>query len=103
MFRSKKESAIAAAMGQNVACVGKAQDERSVGKTMALIGVLSAGMTAGAAQAAITVPTELLDVFTDLGLAFATLMGAGAVLFGVIRGGIALFKIASRVFSAAGA
>lgn len=55
------------------------------------------------AHAAITVPTEITDVFTDLGVAFATLMAAGAVLFGVIRGGIALFKLASRVFSAAGA
>ncbi|SFJ29503.1 hypothetical protein SAMN05216206_3878, partial [Pseudomonas guineae] len=35
--------------------------------------------------------------------AFATLMAAGAILFGVIRGGVALFKIAGRVFSAAGA
>lgn len=55
------------------------------------------------AQAAITVPTEITGVFTDLGTAFATLMAAGAVLFGVIRGGVALFKLASRVFSAAGA
>ena len=35
--------------------------------------------------------------------AFGVLMAAGAVLFGVIRGGVALFKIAGRIFSAAGA
>ncbi|WP_227028815.1 hypothetical protein [Azotobacter chroococcum] len=55
------------------------------------------------AHAAITVPTEITAVFTDLGTAFATLMAAGAILFGVVRGGVALFKLASRVFSAAGA
>lgn len=103
MFRSKKEANMALAKGQNVACVGKAQGEGSVGKTMGLIGVASAALVAGSAQAAITVPPELTEVFTDLGTAFGTLVAAGAVLFGVIRGGIALFKIASRVFSAAGA
>jgi len=55
------------------------------------------------AHAAITVPTEITGVFTDLATAFGVLMAAGAVLFGIIRGGIALFKLASRVFSAAGA
>lgn len=68
-----------------------------------MLTVAAAGLTAGAANAAITVPSELTDVFTDLGLAFGTLMAAGAVLFGIIRGGVALFKIAGRVFSAAGA
>ena len=72
-------------------------------KLMAMLFVVSAGMTAGAANAAIDVPPELLEVFTDLAVAFGTLVGAGAVLFGVIRGTLALFKIASRVFSAAGA
>ncbi len=55
------------------------------------------------AHAEITVPTEITTVFTDLATAFGVLMAAGAVLFGVIRGGVALFKLASRVFSAAGA
>jgi hypothetical protein len=72
-------------------------------KLMVMLSVVSAGMTAGAANAAIDVPQELLDVFTDLAVAFGTLVAAGAVLFGVIRGTLALFKIASRVFSAAGA
>ena len=63
----------------------------------------AAGLTAGAANAAITIPTEITDVFTDLGLAFGTLMAAGAILFGTIRGGVALFKLAGRLFSAAGA
>ena len=71
-----------------------------------VIGGVAAGSTALMtlpAHAAITIPTEISDVFTDLATAFGTLMAAGAVLFGVIRGGIALFKLASRVFSAAGA
>ncbi|MNR58816.1 hypothetical protein D3C85_1799110 [compost metagenome] len=55
------------------------------------------------AHAAIDVPAEITAVFTDLATAFGVLMAAGAVLFGVIRGGVALFKLASRVFSAAGA
>lgn len=73
------------------------------GKVAAILTVAAAGMTAGAANAAIDVPAELLAVFTDLGTAFATLLAAGAVLFGVIRGGVAVFKLAGRVFSAAGA
>jgi len=72
-------------------------------KLMAMLFVVSAGMTAGAANAAITIPTEIMDVFTDLAGAFGTLMAAGAILFGVIRGGVALFKLAGRLFSAAGA
>ncbi|MOA63846.1 hypothetical protein D3C78_1897170 [compost metagenome] len=55
------------------------------------------------ANAAITVPPEITAVFTDLATAFGTLMAAGAVLFGIIRGGVALFKLAGRIFSAAGA
>ncbi|MEQ9727940.1 hypothetical protein ABRP29_20090 [Pseudomonas sp. WHRI 8822A] len=88
--------------GQQVessASVGKALG----GKSLALITAGAASLTAGSANAAITVPPELLEVFVDLAVAFGTLMAAGAVLFGVIRGGVALFKIAGRVFSAAGA
>ena len=69
----------------------------------AAIGVAATTAMALPAHAAITVPTEMTDVFTDLATAFGVLMAAGAVLFGVIRGGVALFKLASRVFSAAGA
>ena len=35
--------------------------------------------------------------------AFGTLVAAGAILFGVIRGTLALFKLARSVFGAAGA
>ena len=79
--------------------VGKARGA----KLGAMFTVAAAGMTAGAANAAISVPTEILEVFSDLATAFGTLMAAGAVLFGVIRGGVALFKLAGRLFSAAGA
>lgn len=79
--------------------VGKARG----GKFVAMSTAAAAGMTAGAANAAITVPPEILEVFVDLATAFGTLMAAGAVLFGVIRGGVALFKLAGRLFSAAGA
>ncbi|ANI17635.1 hypothetical protein A9C11_28230 [Pseudomonas citronellolis] len=72
-------------------------------KTLAMLGVLSAASTAGMANAAITIPPEIMDVFTDLAVAFGSLMAAGGILFGVIRGGVALFKLAGRVFSAAGA
>lgn len=100
MYQSKKEVAIRGAQAeQGDTSVGKALGA----KTAAMFTVAAAGMTAGAANAAITVPPELLEVFTDLAVAFGTLVGAGAVLFGVIRGTLALFKIASRVFSAAGA
>lgn len=79
--------------------VGKARGAKPV----AMLTVIAGGMTAGAANAAITVPPEILEVFVDLATAFGTLMAAGAVLFGVIRGGVALFKLAGRLFSAAGA
>jgi hypothetical protein len=100
MFQSKKEIAQRGDLQQqNGACVGKAQG----GKLVAALVTGSAALTGGAAHAAITVPPELLEVFVDLATAFGVLMAAGAVLFGVIRGGVALFKIAGRVFSAAGA
>jgi len=73
------------------------------GKPAAVIAVGSAAVVPMAANAAITVPPEMLEVFTDLATAFGTLMAAGAVLFGVIRGGVALFKLARTMFSAAGA
>ncbi|MDT4864273.1 hypothetical protein FQZ97_990260 [compost metagenome] len=85
------------------------QNGTSVGKALGikhavLYTVLAAAMTAGSANAAgIEVPPEMIQVFKDLALAFGTLMAAGAVLFGVIRGGVALFKLAGRIFSAAGA
>ncbi|KIZ34501.1 hypothetical protein [Stutzerimonas stutzeri] len=73
------------------------------GKPAAVIAVGSAAAVPMVANAAITVPPEMLEVFTDLATAFGTLMAAGAVLFGVIRGGVALFKLARTMFSAAGA
>lgn len=72
-------------------------------KSVAVITVGAASAVPVAANAAITVPPELLEVFTDLATAFGTLMAAAAVLFGVIRGGVALFKLARTMFSAAGA
>ncbi|MCY1504504.1 hypothetical protein D9M68_386780 [compost metagenome] len=84
------------------------QNDTSVGKALGIkhavmYTVLAACLTAGMANAAIEVPQSLLDVFVDLAKAFGVLMAAGAVLFGVIRGGVALFKLAGRIFSAAGA
>ena len=84
------------------------QNGNSVGKALGikhvvLYTVIAACMTAGMANAAIEVPQSLLDVFVDLAKAFGVLMAAGAVLFGVVRGGVALFKLAGRIFSAAGA
>lgn len=79
--------------------VGKARG----GKLAAVTTAAAAGMTAGAANAAITVPPEILEVFTDLATAFGVLMVAAVGLFAVIRGGVALFKLAGRLFSAAGA
>jgi|SRR3990167_218627 len=79
--------------------VGKARG----GKVAAIVSTGALMATTGAAQAAITVPTEMMEVFTDLATAFGTLVAAGAILFGVIRGALALFKLAGRVFSAAGA
>ncbi len=49
------------------------------------------------------VPAEVTTVFTDLGTDVGTLLAAGAVLFGLIRGGTAILKISSRFFGAAGA
>lgn len=74
-----------------------------VSKPAAAVAVVSAASVPMAANAAITVPPELLEVFADLATAFGTLMAAAAVLFGVIRGGVALFKLARTMFSAAGA
>ena len=84
------------------------QNGTSVGKALGikhavLYTVIAAAMTAGMANAAIEVPPDLIQVFADLAKAFGVLMAAGAVLFGVIRGGVALFKLAGRIFSAAGA
>ena len=83
------------------------QNGTSVGKALGikhavLYTVIAMAMTAGTANAGIEVPPEMLQVFLDLAKAFGILMAAGAVLFGVIRGGVALFKLAGRIFSAAG-
>lgn len=99
MQKTQLAASIGQANGSNDTRVGKARG----GKVAAVVTVAAAGMTAGAANAAITVPQEMLDVFVDLATAFGTLVAAGAILFGVIRGGVALFKLAGRVFSAAGA
>lgn len=96
---NKLAVAIGQTNGQDVTSVGKALGAKLAATSV----VLAASLAVGAANAAITVPTELIDVFSELGQAFGTLMGAGAILFGIIRGGVALFKIAGRVFSAAGA
>lgn len=96
---NKLAAAIGQTNGQDVTSVGKALGAKLAATSV----VLAASLAVGAANAAITVPTELTDVFSDLGQAFGTLMAAGAILFGIIRGGVALFKIAGRVFSAAGA
>ena len=84
------------------------QQETSVGKALGAKGALVTAVVTAVTLAsgfanAITVPPEMLSVFADLATAFGVLMAAGAVLFGVIRGGVALFKIAGRIFSAAGA
>lgn len=100
MEKTQLAVSVGQANNSNGTSVGKALGGK---KALAMLTVVSASLTAASANAAIEVPTELLSVFTDLGTAFATLMAAGAILFGVIRGGIALFKIAGRVFSAAGA
>ncbi len=99
MQQSKLAVAVGHAHASEDTRVGKARG----GKLVAMFTVAAAGLTAGAANAAITIPTEIMDVFSDLGLAFGTLMAAGAILFGTIRGGVALFKLAGRLFSAAGA
>ena len=100
MYQSKKEVAIRGAQPvQNETSVGKALGA----KAAAVYTVAAASLTAGAANAAIDMPAELTQVFSDLGTAFGTLMAAGAILFGTIRGGVALFKLAGRLFSAAGA
>ncbi len=101
MYQSKKEVAIRG--GQLVQQEGTSVVKALGGKAVALFLTGSAALTAGSANAAITVPSELLDVFTDLATAFGTLVAAGAILFGVIRGTLALFKLARSVFGAAGA
>ncbi len=58
---------------------------------------------AGTSFGAITIPTELDSVWTDLATAVGLLLGSAATLFGVIRGSTAILKVASRFFSAAGA
>ncbi|WP_172151606.1 hypothetical protein [Pseudomonas tumuqii] len=99
MQKTQLAVSIGQANGSNDTRVGKAR-----GGNIAAITATGALMaTTGAAQAAITVPQEMLDVFVDLATAFGTLVAAGAILFGVIRGALALFKLAGRVFSAAGA
>lgn len=86
--------------GQQDTSVGKALGAKGALMTAVATGV---ALSSGFASAAITVPPEMLEVFVELATAFGVLMAAGAVLFGVIRGGVALFKIAGRIFSAAGA
>lgn len=81
---------------------GKAGGQ-SVGKHLSLASVLAVGALSANAHAAFTVPSEVTQVFVDLGTAVGTLMAAAAVLFGLIRGGTAIFKIASKFFGAAGA
>lgn len=100
MYQSKKEVAI---RGEQLVQDGTGVGKALGGKAVAVLAAGSASLMAGSAHAAIEVPPELLEVFVDLATAFGTLMAAGAILFGVIRGGVALFKIAGRVFSAAGA
>lgn len=65
--------------------------------------VLGGGLMAASGMASAAVPASISTVFTDLGTDVATLMAAAAVLFGLIRGGTAILKIASKFFGAAGA
>lgn len=99
MDRETPQAIAGQADGQKVTSVGKALG----GKAAAFSLMFATMLAAGSANAAIAVPPEMLEVFVDLATAFGVLMAAGAVLFGVIRGGVALFKIAGRIFSAAGA
>ncbi|WP_330114427.1 hypothetical protein SA496_21365 [Pseudomonas sp. JS3066] len=99
MLKEKLSALMGKEDGQSVTSVGKA-----LGAKTAIVAVVAAASAVPMmANAAITVPPEMLDVFTDLATAFGVIMAAGAVLFGVIRGGVALFKLAGRIFSAAGA
>jgi hypothetical protein len=52
---------------------------------------------------AAALPKEVSDVFTSLGADVALLAAAAAVLFGLIRGGTSVLKIAGKFFGAAGA
>ena len=66
---------------------------------MFFISLLALFATASSAA----VPAELTTVFGDLGTDVGTLAGLAAILFGLIRGGTAIFKIAAKFFGAAGA
>lgn len=57
----------------------------------------------GMASAASLVPAQIDTVFTDLGASVTALLASAAILFGLIRGGTAVLKIASKFFGAAGA
>jgi hypothetical protein len=67
--------------------------------------VLAGGLMAasGMASAASLVPSQIDTVFTDLGSSVTALLASAAILFGAIRGGTAVLKIASKFFGAAGA
>jgi hypothetical protein len=60
-------------------------------------------LLSGAASAASLVPSQIDVVFTDLGASVTALLTSAAILFGLIRGGTAVLKIASKFFGAAGA
>lgn len=64
---------------------------------------IGAALAMASSMASAAVPTSVSDVFTSLGTDVGTLMAAAAVLFGLIRGGTAILKIASKFFGAAGA
>jgi hypothetical protein len=63
-------------------------------------GLLVLSSVAGATD---LTPSDINDLFTNLGDTVATLLTATAVLYAAIKGGTAVFKIASKFFGAAGA
>lgn len=76
------------------------KEAKSVAINSLMIGALFA---AGPASANDAVITAMTDLFTQIGTWVGTLMLAAATLFGLIRGGQALFKVASKFFGVAGA
>jgi hypothetical protein len=48
-------------------------------------------------------PINIVSTFIELGMEVALFFADAAILFGLIRGGTAVLKIASKFFGAAGA
>lgn len=60
-------------------------------------------LASGLASATDMTPIEVKNLFTNLGDTAMALFLLAVVLFGVIRGGMAVIKISSKFFGAAGA